>query len=133
MYIIFIIYLLSLFDNIYSHGAVVYPKPRNSIDSNLSPWSGKVPSHIPGVDGWCPVSLEKNILSGRNGQACFWFSNGCSIGCKTCDSNTRGPIPNRPGWNHKMDVCGLHYKATICDSKYRTVNTDAKCGADNDY
>merc|ERR1712048_177582 len=28
-------------------------------------------------------------LSGQNGQSCFWFSNGCSIGCETCDGTSR--------------------------------------------
>lgn len=32
-------------------------------------------------------------MSGANGQSCFWFSNGCSIGCDECDGNTRGPVP----------------------------------------
>jgi len=114
------------------HGAVVFPPPRNAVDNDIPPWSGQVPDPIPGVDAWCPVSGKNNTLSGSNGQACFWFSNGCSIGCPKCDGTTRGPIPNNPEFAHKMDVCGLGYKATICDPSLRTVNTGATCGADDD-
>eukprot|EP01043_Picozoa_sp_COSAG02_P071784 COSAG02_NODE_13261_length_1419_cov_1.103030_1_plen_221_part_00 len=71
--------------------------------------------------GWCPTpsntTEDDRHLSGRNGQACFWFScvihhypssdarrckslfgrlrrNGCTIGCAQCDGFTRGPIPD---------------------------------------
>ena len=33
----------------------------------------------------------------------------------------------------KMDVCGKGYKATICDPKLRTYNTNATCGGPDDY
>ena len=118
------------------HGAVVDPPPRNSIDSDIPPWSGNVPNPIPGVDAWCPVALDftpVSTLSGINGQSCFWFSNGCSIGCPECDGQTRGPIPNNPEFRKKMDVCGKGYNATICSPQLRTVNTAAKCGSDDDY
>ena len=52
---------------------------------------------------WCPVAdaskddhtapYDNHGLSGANGQACYWFSNGCSIGCEECDGVTRGPMP----------------------------------------
>ena len=37
------------------HGAVVFPPPRQAVDSELQPWSGPVPHPLPGVDAWCPV------------------------------------------------------------------------------
>eukprot|EP01043_Picozoa_sp_COSAG02_P006168 COSAG02_NODE_173_length_31245_cov_413.548096_23_plen_133_part_00 len=58
------------------HGAVVFPPPRNAVDSDVLPWSGPVPSDPPGVEsatGWCPVwSEQEGKISGQNGQACFW-------------------------------------------------------------
>ena len=133
------LYLLSLSNilgSVWGHGAVVDPPPRNAVDHDIPPWSGDVPNPIPGVDAWCPFVPNSSLnatLSGENGQACFWFSNGCSIGCPECDGKTRGPIPNKPQFAKKMDICGKGYKATVCDSKFRTVNTGAKCGADDDY
>ena len=87
-----------------AHGAVVQPPPRQSIDGRLQPWASGVPYPVPfpggnfsGVTNFCPVAGSNTVgnrgLSGKNGQACFWFSNGCSIGCDECDGVTRGPIP----------------------------------------
>ena len=46
----------------------------------------------------CHVCAQGNGLS--NGQACFWFSNGCDIGSGTCDGDT-GQILDR---NHFIYV-----------------------------
>ena len=77
---------------------------RLPIDHTIPPWTGNVPNPIPGVDAWCPFHNGSD-LTGRNGQACFWFSNGCSIGCPECDGTTRGPIPNQPEFAHKNEKC----------------------------
>jgi len=128
----FLLLLLSATPLVSGHGAVVFPPPRNAVDHDIPPWSEAVPDPIPGVDAWCPFA-KGSTLSGSNGQACFWFSNGCSIGCPECDGQTRGPIPNNPQFAHKMDVCGLNYTATVCEPGLRTVNTGAKCGAEDDF
>lgn len=122
-----------------SHGAVNNPTPRNAVDNDLAPWNGKVPTNPPSVEsktGWCPVANKKGEISGINGQSCFWFSNGCAIGCETCDGNSRGPIPNSkdPKWVRKFNVCNqTDTVATVCDPNKRTVNTAVECGADNDW
>lgn len=93
---------------------------------------------------WCPVTGKDGKPSGKNGQACFWFSNGCSIGCKSCDGSSRGPIPNShdPTWHcdpTKPGKCRFNtcnnpvIKATVCDPKHRTVNTAAACGSAEDW
>ena len=143
------------------HGALTSPPPRNAIDSNELPWGGKVPTPVP-FEPWCPMPSAAAAttdpgrnLTGDNGQACFWFSNGCAIGCDACDGSTRGPIPKfecvdgqdpatcaiAPVSNYtipfgpKAPICGpsQSLNATICDPKLRTVNTHAKCGAADDY
>jgi len=148
------------------HGAITYPPSRNSIDSDQMPWSGKIPYPVP-FEPWCPmpsqdaaVSDPGRNLTGQNGQACFWFSNGCAIGCDACDGNTRGPIPMfdcvegqsktncsltpDPSNSHmefgpKAPICTgpqkstFPRKATICDPAQRTVNTGATCGSTEDY
>jgi len=138
------------------HGSVVTPPPRQAIDRDLLPWRGPVPNPRPDVEsktGWCPVpSPIDGTVSGRNGQACFWFSNGCAVGCPHCDGTSRGPIPehnasapptnpptgigrNKVGPNGV--VCtpaeGNGIKPTMCDRNLRTVNVDAKCGGDDDW
>jgi len=143
---------LLFFSTVNGHGSMVYPPPRNAIDHDLSPWNGSVPSgSLSGNvnSGWCvvpnssaPISKSGARLSGMNGQACFWFSAGCSIGCNLCDGVTRGPIPNipckRPGDKtemcaRKMPVCDNGIKAPKLPREARTVNTDVEDGAENDY
>ena len=141
------------------HGSVVLPRPRNTIDATLLPWSHGFdhpnPTPRPGLPGACPIANRSSTrgvgLSGALGQACFFFSNGCSIGCPRCDGVTRGPIPcshvhgssrsNCSGMRplghdtcqRKMDVCGLNVSATICDRSLRTLNIDAPCGSETDW
>ena len=58
-----------------------------------------------------------------NAQACYWYQQGCSIGCPTCDSvNGRKQI----------DLCGNGMNATINKPEHRTVNRAAKAGSDLD-
>ena len=113
-----------------AHGAITIPGPsRNSVDSNIAPWSNVrlaviaclqqpptpprsapadrpvhpaqgVPAHVP-FEYMCPFpsiteaakSHGTRNLSATNGQACFWFSNGCAPGCERCDGSTRGVVP----------------------------------------
>lgn len=135
------------------HGAIVRPPPRNAIDAHLAPWNASVVplsggGHSAPFDPWCPIpdihkpESSAGRLSGSNGQACFWFSSGCSIGCPTCDGKTRGPIPNiacRNATNknemcaHKMPVCDTGLQVPTLPKEARTVNTDKEDGAEDDY
>mmetsp|Transcript_31562 Transcript_31562/g.87000 ORF Transcript_31562/g.87000 Transcript_31562/m.87000 type:complete len:412 (+) Transcript_31562:58-1293(+) len=80
------------------HSALTIPKPREAVDGNEKPWGGDVPHRVP-FEPWCPfpshqaAGHDKRNISGDHGQACFWFSNGCAIGCDVCDGSTRGPVP----------------------------------------
>ena len=87
------------------HGAMTFPKPRNAIDGAIAPWTGwSYPcdaEHQGGAcaitfctdgqhcEGSCSISAHKPgepaALNASNGQACYWFSNGCTIGCDACD------------------------------------------------
>mmetsp|Transcript_9038 Transcript_9038/g.18243 ORF Transcript_9038/g.18243 Transcript_9038/m.18243 type:complete len:403 (-) Transcript_9038:115-1323(-) len=144
-----------------AHSALTIPEPRNAVDSEEWPWGGAVPTPLP-FEPWCPIPSKKAVgvdarnITGANGQACFWFSNGCAIGCDECDGTTRGPVPHfnctedsctpTPGpieFGPKAPICGpkapfprargTSMNATICDPALRTVNTAARCGADDDY
>ena len=107
------------------------------------------------MTGWCPVPDKHGKVSGQNGQSCFWFSNGCAVGCDTCDGDSRGPIPrcgtdptkpcppqpNPTGTGRNKVGPGVACKGpqkstakpTMCDPALRTVNTAAKCGSDEDF
>jgi len=149
---------------------VTHPKPREAIDGSIAPWNGSVPNPVPfTTPNWCasPTAASKDPrhLGGSNGQACFWFSNGCDIGCDTCDGATGQKIPccntkflytgngTVPSWggdgivpdpkwlaqfapHSKWRPENVKYpdrKPTVCDKRLRTINTNAECGAPDDY
>ena len=64
------------------HGAVTHPRPRNAIDGRVAPWNATVPSNkdMPFMF-WCAhpdsESTDPRKVTGSNGQACFFFNNGC--------------------------------------------------------
>lgn len=84
-------FLLLLLERVASHGAVTSPPPRNAIDGKLAPWNGTLPGAMPFMF-WCthPMNGAADVrnVTGRNGQACFWFNNGCDISCDECDGRT---------------------------------------------
>lgn len=128
-----------------AHMSLVVPPSRNAVDRVLDLWkngkwwpyqpdcahpnphwdpqtpSGCVPN---GTDGWgC------NCMNGTNGicdvaQSCFWFSQGCTIGCETCDGGPSNP--------NTKDRCGSGMKATINSPHLRTYNRDAPAGSVKD-
>jgi hypothetical protein len=90
--------LLSALTPVLGHGAMTFPKSRNSLDGGLAPWTNwSYPcdaSHqglmcgisfcCGGKDcqGSCSVSShngEAGALNGSNGQACYYFSNGWCV------------------------------------------------------
>ena len=106
-------FLVSFFPLVAGHGAMTFPKPRNSYDGELPPWSawgypcdqthqkenctitgvvGVDGTHYKQIGGACSISAHKlgakGALNASNGQACYWFSNGCTVGCDECDGTT---------------------------------------------
>ena len=86
------------------HGAMTFPPPRNSIDGTLpdfQAWSYPCDDTHKGTNckmtfcrdgkncqGVCPKSSHNgqvDSLTAANGQSCYWFSNGCTVGCSECD------------------------------------------------
>jgi len=94
----------------HAHGMLVNPRPRNSIDylANVNDKGNKC-SNITGD-------------ACKNGQAAFWYSQGCFVGCPECD-NASG--------RRQTDLCGLGVKSTN-NGNARSLNLDAIPGAPND-
>jgi len=93
--------LLALVQGASGHGSLSFPRPRNSLEAAVPPWStwsypkDPITFSEDGKDsyGSCPVVAHngKTMAQGglkSNGQACFWFSNGCVIGCDKCDGDS---------------------------------------------
>ena len=93
------------------HGAIVFPKSRNAADGALSPWKdwywkpgmtekgtdanvGSFSESGNNTEASCSIPAKdgvKGSTNASNGQACFWFSNGCTIGCESCDGSNNHP------------------------------------------
>jgi hypothetical protein len=144
-----------------AHGAVTFPRPRQAIDGTLSsPWNDTA-APMGAFLYWCPVPGratpgQRFNLTGSGGQSCFWFSDGCSIGCERCTGNSQllvkkadfAQTGSLSGWGGENLVfantsaneaalfgtatCEHPAKATICDKRLRTLNTNAECGAADD-
>eukprot|EP00316_Scyphosphaera_apsteinii_P020496 CAMPEP_0119304344 /NCGR_PEP_ID=MMETSP1333-20130426/5583_1 /TAXON_ID=418940 /ORGANISM="Scyphosphaera apsteinii, Strain RCC1455" /LENGTH=373 /DNA_ID=CAMNT_0007307203 /DNA_START=9 /DNA_END=1130 /DNA_ORIENTATION=+ len=99
-----------------AHGAVISPRARQSIDYLVGV---NVPKDWPSDRGCI------NVTGGacNNGQAPFWYSQGCFIGCPECDH-----LSGR----RQVDLCGLGKKATINDPALRTVNRNVTAGSELD-
>lgn len=184
--------LLGLVAAASGHGAMTFPRPRNSLDGDLPQWEAwKYPCDAEhqgmncsitfcenghNCQGSCPITSriadDPEALDASNGQSCYWFSNGCTIGCDACDgtNNHFGHGAQRFTYNNltSVDLLRLNLtipdpwnpargqmvldpkstkglspgpncepkrpvKATICDSRLRTVNTQAECGSPEDF
>ena len=115
---------------------------RNAPAGTIWPWNGSVPDfepvsgHNESLSTWCPIASgrghgpEDSALSGAAGQACFWFSNGCSIGCPECmPTSPMCPGPSAAGKN--TDFCSNGMKPTLPDA-FRTYNNKAASGSKDD-
>ena len=113
-----------------AHSNLIYPKPRNAIDSLLPEWSGGKSPYVwqPYGDPPCGCTNGTDGSACESAQTCLWFSVGCSIGCKECDGgDTGGANPN------VRDRCNSGMKATINKPEWRTINRDAPAGSDDDW
>ena len=69
-----------------AHGSMIMPLARNSVDAETVGWSGGKHPNTGSIEPYnCACTNGTDICN--NGQSCFWFSNGCTPGCATCDGN----------------------------------------------
>jgi hypothetical protein len=94
---------------VFSHGALISPRPRNAVDAYV------------GVNAQACSNLTGDAC--HNGQAAFWYSQGCFIGCDECDEASG---------RRQVDLCGKGKKQTLTDPKYWSVNRDATPFSAND-
>ena len=93
----------------HAHGAIVSPRSRNSVDYLAG---------IKGIDN----CFNASGTTCENGQAAHKYSQGCAIGCKTCDH-----VSGR----QQIDICGLGKNATLPDYA-RSVNLASTMGSEFD-
>ena len=117
------------------HGSVLYPPTRNAIDSTLEPWRTAVTNsssrkQFPMTGHWKYMPFGCDCTNGTEpcaaGQGCFWFSQGCTIGCDACDGNGE----RVPGGRN---VCNTSMQPTLNEPKYRTSSRNVPAGSARDF
>jgi len=120
---------VELFRHVQTHGSMIMPPSRNAIDATL-------PEYANGT--WPPTgTIEPYVCRCVNGtepcasgQGCFWFSQGCNIGCPKCTGNgTR--LPNLDQCPELRKIPPLEMEGALLP-KYRTTNLKAKPGSVED-
>ena len=54
--------------------------------------------------GSCSISAHSGVageLNASNGQSCYWFSNGCTVGCDRCDGTLNHVGHGFQKWKYK--------------------------------
>mmetsp|Transcript_103340 Transcript_103340/g.205393 ORF Transcript_103340/g.205393 Transcript_103340/m.205393 type:complete len:150 (-) Transcript_103340:4-453(-) len=113
-----------------AHSNLIYPKPRNAIDSLLPGWKG---GKAPPVAHWhphgdVPCACRNDTDVCDVAQTCLWFTVGTSIGCKEPDGGDKGGA--NPNFK---DRCGSGMKATVNDPLQRTINGNAVAFSEEDW
>eukprot|EP00040_Diaphanoeca_grandis_P027648 m.157851 g.157851 ORF g.157851 m.157851 type:complete len:387 (-) comp31067_c5_seq2:77-1237(-) len=74
---------------VFGHGSLISPPPRNSFDRNLPQYQGGRTSecNCGNTTSGCGLGFRH----GMGGQSCFWFSQGCFIGCAACTGTNIEP------------------------------------------
>ena len=125
-----ILLLVASVGSVRGHGFVVTPPPRNSIDRDLPLYANGAFPQTNGEPGCtqdmqvCGCWCANGTAPCASGQSCYWFSQGCTIGCDSCVS-----VPNHRTYK---DLCNSGLKATVCDRRLRTYNMDAACNGPDD-
>jgi len=110
----------------HGHGSMIMPPSRGAIDAELPPWSNG--SNPPtGVIEPYTCNCVNGTEPCLSGQGCFWFSQGCNIGCPKCTGNgTR--LPNLDQCPESRETPPGEMEGAL-DPKYRTTNLDAEPGS----
>ena len=90
---------------VHSHGALVQPPSRNAFDRMLPAFqAGRTSACNCGNPATgCNVSSRQPM----NGQSCFWFSQGCFIGCANCTGTDIQPDGLEPQTDGPHASCTL--------------------------
>ena len=113
------------------HGSMIMPPSRNSVDADLPAWShGKFPET--GLIEPYTCHCINGTSECSAGQSCFWFSQGCSVGCSKCTGNgTRMPNIDHCPEERAADFDPLKMAGAL-DPVYRSINLNAVPGSVDD-
>eukprot|EP00038_Savillea_parva_P031980 m.92554 g.92554 ORF g.92554 m.92554 type:complete len:391 (-) comp9961_c0_seq3:1265-2437(-) len=108
------------------HASLIMPVPRNAVDNDPgTPWSGGQHPATGWMQPYTCACTNGSEPTCNSGQACFWFSQGCTIGCSKCD----GQGARIPNWDHCPNES---IRPTVNDPRYLTMNQNATPGSPQD-
>lgn len=124
------------------HGALFIPTPRNSLDRVLPEFAnGRAPLEActcNNGNGSPKDGCDRGLRGDADGQSCLWWSQGCSIGCEKCATETYGttPISGNPPQSGKIgfgkSYCANPKTNSTLPRHAWTLNIDAEEGSDED-
>jgi len=126
------------------HGALFIPTPRNAEDRNLPIFAGGKSLHSPctcangfgGKDG-PKDGCDRGARAAAGGQSCYWWSQGCSIGCSECATkedkgqSITGKAPRAEKIGFRTRYCNSTLQPTLPRAAW-TLNMDAVDGSEED-
>jgi len=141
---------VSLIATASGHGSLYIPMPRNAMDRGLPEFEGgkspasQGPCTCDNGNGGptapssgCDMGLRGGVDGKGDGQSCFWWSQGCSIGCDECATqiagvqNVAGKPPQAGKIGFRTRYCNSTLKPTLPRHAW-TLNMDAVEGSEED-
>ena len=119
--------LLGAATGVHAHGAMLTPVSRNAIDSTLPGFNWGNGSTKTGVLEPLSVKCTNGTDACHPGQSVFWFSQGCTPGCDSCD----GQGQRIANWDHCNVTRTEPFKPTL-HKKYWSANRNATEGSPQD-
>jgi len=122
------------------HGALYIPQPRNAMDYVLPEFeNGKAPLEActcNNGNGDPKNGCDLGLRGPGDGQSCLWWSQGCSIGCEKCatessDVRVSGNPPQAGKIGFRKRYCNSTLQPTLPRHAW-TLNMDVEEGAEED-
>ena len=121
--------LPALLSSALGHGSVSIPPPRQGIDSTVAPWNETVPDQVPFMF-WCAVpdamSADHRNVSGRNGQACFWYVHATDF--VVCHTTLHSILDIAELTNNMRTHVFAHTTGLIMDVTFRAISATGDRG-----
>ena len=111
---------------VFGHGSMIMPPSRNSIDAETEAWSGGKHPMTGTIEPYsCRCANGTHGGGCESGQSCFWFSQGCTVGCAACDHNGS----RIPSWDHCPATSTKLGDPARLLKRYWTANQNALVGS----
>ena len=108
-------------------GALFIPAPRNSQDNQLPEFKGgrspATPCTCVNGNGNGKNGCDQGNRAGGDGQACLWWSQGCSIGCEKCATNSEGPHSRGPFHGTGPQSGKIGFRTRYCNATHNSAKS----------